>query len=168
MYVNTNSTRIMKLIIMRHGEAETLRVRDYTRNLTPHGEKQAAEAGRWLASYLGADVPIDLALASSYVRAQQTFQQLSSQVRVITSQVCEDVIPEGDPKLAHDFVKVLIEDVPSSNVVLIVSHMPFVSYFLEEVHTDKQTMLFDTSSLVVVNYNVERGTGVIDNIYHPE
>ena len=158
----------MKLIIMRHGEAETIRAEDKTRSLTRHGEKQAIYAGRWLAGYLGADTPIDLALVSSYVRAQQTYQQLSSQVTVTTTQVCNDVIPEGDPKIAHDFVKALIQDSPSNNVLLIVSHMPFVSYFLEEVHKDKQTMLFDTSSLVVVEYDPKRGDGLIDNIYHPE
>jgi phosphohistidine phosphatase len=157
----------MKLIIMRHGEAETFRVQDKTRSLTSHGVKQAIEAGRWLASYLGADMPIDLALTSSYVRAQQTNQQLSSQLTVKTTMVCDDVVPEGDPKVVHDFVKVLIADLPSSNVILIVSHMPFVSYFLEEVHKDKQTMLFDTSSMVVLDYDTEREAGIIENIYHP-
>ena len=157
----------MKLIIMRHGEAETFRVQDKTRSLTSHGEKQAIDAGRWLASYLGADIPIDLALTSSFVRAQQTKQQLSSQVTVTDTKICDDVAPEGDPKVAHDFVKVLIEDAPSSNVLLIVSHMPFVSYFLEEIHRDKQTMLFDTSSIVVLDYDAESGTGVIEKIYHP-
>jgi len=157
----------MKLIIMRHGEAETFRVQDKTRSLTRHGEKQATDAGRWLASYLGADTPVDLALTSSYVRAQQTNEQLSSQVTVTTTLVCDDVVPEGDPKVVHDFVKVLIADSPSSKVILIVSHMPFVSYFLEEVHKDRQTMLFDTSSMVVLDYDVESGAGIIENIYHP-
>ena len=152
---------------MRHGEAETYRVQDKTRNLTRHGEKQATEAGKWLARNLGADTPIDLALTSSYVRAQQTNQHLSSQVKVTATLVCEDIIPEGDPKVAHDFVRVLIQDSPSSDVILIVSHMPFVSYFLEEVHTERQTMLFDTSSIVVLEYDVVLGAGVIENIYHP-
>ena len=152
---------------MRHGEAETFRVQDKTRSLTRHGEKQATEAGRWLASYLGADTPIDLALTSSYARAQQTNQHLSSQVTVTTTQICDDLVPEGDPKVAHDFIKVLFQDSPSSKVILIVSHMPFVSYFLEEVHKDRQTMLFDTSSMVVLDYDVESGAGIIENIYHP-
>jgi phosphohistidine phosphatase len=157
----------MKLIIMRHGEAETFHVQDKARSLTRHGEKQAADAGKWLANYLGADTPIDLALTSSYVRAQQTTQQLSTQVTVTKTQICDDVVPEGDPKVAHDFINVLIEDPPSSKAILIVSHMPFVSYFLEEVHKDKQTMLFDTSSIVVLDYDPEQGAGVIENIYHP-
>ncbi|MBU3002024.1 phosphohistidine phosphatase SixA [Paraglaciecola arctica] len=157
----------MKLIIMRHGEAETFRVQDKTRSLTIHGEKQAKDAGKWLANYLGADIPIDLALTSSYVRAQQTKQKLSSQVTITETKICDDVTPDGDPKVAHDFVRALIDNTPSINVFIIVSHMPFVSYFLEEVHRDKQTMLFDTSSLVVLDYDANSGTGVIENIYHP-
>ncbi len=157
----------MKLIIMRHGEAERFRVQDNTRCLTSLGEKQASTAGKWLKNQLGADTPVDIALVSSYVRAQQTFEKLSEEVVVTQKQICEDVIPEGEPKIAHDFIKVLFDDGSQPNVILIVSHMPFVSYFLEEVHVDKQSMLFDTSSLVIVDYDIEVGAGKIESIYHP-
>ena len=156
----------MKLIIMRHGEAERFRVQDKTRSLTRFGEKQASTAGQWLNDYLG-DVVVDIALVSSYVRAQQTYEHLNEQIAVTQKQVCEDVIPEGNPKLAHDFVNVLFADESQPSVILIVSHMPFVSYFLEEVHVDKQSMLFDTSSIVVVDYDLDAGTGEIASISHP-
>jgi phosphohistidine phosphatase len=157
----------MKLIIMRHGEAERYQTQDKTRSLTSLGKKQARTAGQWLNGYLGIDVPVDIALVSSYVRAQQTFEQLSSQVIVTERQNCEDVVPEGNPKIAHDYLKVLFEDTSQPSVILIVSHMPFVSYFLEEVHADKQSMLFDTSSVVIVNYALDVGAGQIESIYHP-
>ena len=157
----------MKLIIMRHGEAEGFRVQDKTRSLTSLGEKQARTAGKWLIDYLGMDAPVDMALVSSYVRARQTLEQLSKQIVVTKKQVCEDVIPEGNPKIAHEFVKDLFEDISKPSVILIVSHMPFVSYFLEEVHVDKQSMLFDTSSIVVVDYDIAMGVGKIASIYHP-
>jgi phosphohistidine phosphatase len=83
----------MKLIIMRHGEAERFREKDNTRSLTSLGEKQASTAGKWLHDYLGSDASVDIALVSSYVRAQQTYEQLSKQVVVIEKQFCEDVIP---------------------------------------------------------------------------
>lgn len=159
--------RIMKLIIMRHGEAERPQKRDKTRSLTSLGEKQANVAGRWLNTYLGSAQPVDIALISSYKRAQQTFEQLSKQVVVTQKQVCESVIPEGNPKTAHDFVKLLFEGKTRPSVILIVSHMPFVSYFLEEVHADKKSILFDTSSVVIVNYDLITGAGVIESIYHP-
>ena len=157
----------MKLIIMRHGEAERFRVQDKARSLTSLGKKQASTAGLWLSTYLGADQPVDVALISSYVRAQQTFVQLSEQVFVTQKQVCEDVIPEGEPKIVHEFVKTLFNEKSRPSVILIVSHMPFVSYFLEEVHIDKRSMLFDTSSMVVVDYDLITGAGVVESIYHP-
>jgi phosphohistidine phosphatase len=156
----------MKLIIMRHGEAERFRVQDNMRSLTSLGEKQAITAGKWLKDYLG-DAPVDIALVSSYVRAQQTYEQLSEQVVVTQKQVCDDVVPEGEPKIVHDFIKVLFDDGSQPSVILIVSHMPFVSYFLEEVHVDKQSMLFDTCSVVIVDYDLAVGAGKIESIYHP-
>jgi phosphohistidine phosphatase len=157
----------MKLIIMRHGEAERFRVQDNTRSLTSLGEKQAITAGKWLYDYLGADLPIDIALVSSYVRAQQTYEQLSKHVVVIKKQICEDVIPEGDPTVAHDFIKVLFATPSQPKVILVVSHMPFVSYFLEEVHIDNRSMLFDTSSVAILDYDLAAGEGTIESIYHP-
>jgi phosphohistidine phosphatase len=156
----------MKLIIMRHGEAENFRVYDKTRNLTNLGKKQASTAGKWLNDYLG-DTPVDIALVSSYVRAQQTYEKLSEQVAVTQKQECEDVIPEGNPKIAHEFIKVLFNDDAPPSVILIVSHMPFVSYFLEEVHADKHSMLFDTSSMVIIDYDLIVGAGKINSIFHP-
>ncbi|MFT6776409.1 MAG: phosphohistidine phosphatase [Paraglaciecola sp.] len=157
----------MKLIIMRHGEAERFQLQDNTRDLTSLGEKQASRAGKWLNSYLGEDAFVDIALVSSYLRAQQTYSQLSEQVVVSKKQVCEDVIPQGDPKIVHDFINVLFEDVSQPSVILIVSHMPFVCHFLEEVHVDKMSMLFDTSSMVIIDYDIAIGAGKIEGIYHP-
>jgi phosphohistidine phosphatase len=157
----------MKLIIMRHGEAERFRVQDNTRNLTRLGEKQAITAGKWLRDYLGADVPVDIAILSSYVRVQQTYEKLSKQIEVIEKQTCEDVIPEGNPKVAHDFINVLFKTPSKPSVILVVSHMPFVSYFLEDVHVGKKSMLFDTSSIVIIDYDLTAGAGNIERIYHP-
>jgi phosphohistidine phosphatase len=157
----------MKLIIMRHGEAERFRVQDKTRSLTSLGERQSCAAGKWINDYLGAGSSVDIALVSSYARAQQTYRQLSEQIVVSQKQVCEDVIPEGDPKIVHDFIKVLFDDKSSPGVILIVSHMPFVSYLLEEVHVSKQSLLFDTSSVVIVDYDLTIGAGKIESVYHP-
>lgn len=152
---------------MRHGEAESIRDEDMHRSLTDLGQKQATKAGKWLTDYLGTNTAVDIALVSNYARAEQTYQYLCQQVLVEQKQTCLDVIPAGDPKVAHDFVDLLLVDSPTLDVMLIVSHMPFVSYFLEEVHIHKHSMLFDTSSLVIVDYNPKTSCGEIENIYHP-
>ena len=78
-----------------------------------------------------------------------------------------EALDEGDPKIAHDFINVLVESESQPSVILVVSHMPFVSYFLEEVHVEKKSMLFDTSSVVIVDYALAVGAGNIESIYHP-
>ena len=157
----------MKLIIMRHGQAEQIQSPDSARVLTSIGEKQSVTAGKWLNQYLGSHAVIDLALVSSYIRAEQTFFNLNQQLTVNRKQICEDVVPDGNPQLAHDYLRTLIESNPQFSKVLIVSHMPFVSYFLEEVLVNKQSMLFDTSSLAIVDYSIATGKGKIETVYHP-
>jgi phosphohistidine phosphatase len=152
---------------MRHGEAERFRVPDETRSLTQVGENQAKVAGQWLTKQLGPSTVIDIALVSSYIRAKQTFKHLTTNVQVSDTQTCKDIVPDGNPKIAHDFVQALANGERPCNSLLIVSHMPFVSYFLEEVHIHKQSMLFDTSSMVIVDYNPITAMGEIDSIYHP-
>ena len=158
----------MKLIIMRHGQAEQISSPDAARVLTSLGEKQSVPAGKWFQHYLRANSVVDLALVSSYSRAEQTFLNLKRQVTVSNKQVCEDVVPNGNPQVAHDYIKVMSESNPQLNNLLIVSHMPFVSYFLEEVLFDSQSMLFDTSSLAIVDYSLASGAGKIDTVYHPD
>lgn len=157
----------MKLVIMRHGEAESFKVKDHLRCLTSVGEKQALVAGKWLAEYLGVDREIDLALVSHYARAEQSYTQLCETVKIKHKQTSDDVVPEGQPRLAHDYIDYLIADNPDLTSIIIVSHMPFVSYFLEEVNVNKQSMLFDTSSMAIVDYDPVTKSGDLETIYHP-
>jgi phosphohistidine phosphatase len=163
----TYSAKNMKLIIIRHGEAETFRVEDKLRSLTAFGDQQATLAGEWLSKYLGKNVSVDLALVSPYVRAKQTFIQINQQVDVLQKQISNDVIPNGDPQIAHDYIRTLLLQDAKINTVVVVSHMPFVSYFLEEVHVDKQSILFDTSSIAIVDYNPKTSAGSLEIVYHP-
>ncbi|MGS2721330.1 phosphohistidine phosphatase SixA [Paraglaciecola aestuariivivens] len=157
----------MKLIIMRHGQAESYHAQDALRELSLEGQTQATKAGEWLSLYLGKDTAVDLALVSHYTRAKQTFDCLEKHLSVLDTQASNDVVPDGRPKVAHDFIDALLTQRDNIEVLLIVSHMPFVSYFLEEVLSDKLSMLFDTSTVVVVDYNLSLGKGEIETIYHP-
>ena len=55
-------------------------------------------------------------IAKMIIQMIHEYEQLSEQVVVTQKQICEDVIPEGDPKIAHDFINVLFE---KTTVVLI-------------------------------------------------
>ncbi|MCF2950350.1 phosphohistidine phosphatase SixA [Paraglaciecola aquimarina] len=157
----------MKLIIMRHGEAETYGPLDSARCLTPNGIKQAQIASTWLRQYLGKDKSIDLAMVSPFVRAEQTYVELLKEISCKQKIVSEDIIPSGNYQLTHDYIDSLITPADTQNYVLLVSHMPFISYFVEEVTINKCAMLFDTSSIVVIDYDLSESAGLLECVYHP-
>ena len=51
---------------MRHGEAESLRVDDKSRQLTATGRRQATQAAKWLVNNYCPEAAVDLALISPY------------------------------------------------------------------------------------------------------
>ncbi|MEP0176433.1 MAG: phosphohistidine phosphatase SixA [Paraglaciecola sp.] len=157
----------MKLAIMRHGQAEVLSEPDETRALTVLGKQQVSDASNWLAKQLGENTKIDLALVSPYLRTQQTYDELTSVVNVVTKIDTSDIVPEGDPAIFHDYLDALISQSPSYKTVLVISHMPFVCYFLEEISKSKKSMLFDTSSTVIVEYDPTDRNGDGGETFHP-
>jgi phosphohistidine phosphatase len=104
---------------------------------------------------------------SHYNRAQQSYQQLCQKVVIQGKQVSSDVLPGSNPQLAHDYIKVLIAETPGLKSILVVSHMPFISYFLEEIHEKNESMLFETSSIAIVDYNPVESSGTLVCVYHP-
>jgi phosphohistidine phosphatase len=158
----------MKLIIMRHGEAETFGSQDSERCLTPNGIKQAQYAGTWLSQYIGQDKKIDLAVVSPFVRAEQTYFEVVKEVTCQQKQISADITPSGSHQIAHDLIRTIYEQNQKIKSILVVSHMPFVSYFVEEVTINKYAMLFDTSSIVVIDYDLTKMAGLVEQIYHPQ
>ncbi|MDU0355509.1 phosphohistidine phosphatase SixA [Paraglaciecola aquimarina] len=158
----------MKLIIMRHGEANTFGQPDSQRCLTANGIQQAHLAGNWLSQYLGADNSIDLAIVSSFQRAKQTYQEVSHSIKSKREESSDDVIPNGDPKMVHDYLDSVIANDSALEYLLVVTHMPFICFLLEGITVDRCSMLFDTSSIAIVDYNVKTHKGKIEKVYHPQ
>lgn len=165
--VNEQPLDVVKLVIMRHGEAESFQVQDDKRCLTNWGKKEATLAGKWLAEYFETNGGITLALVSHYSRAQQSYQQLCPEVVIQDKQDSSDVLPDSSPQLAHDYIKVLIADNPGLKSIIVVSHMPFISYFLEEIHEKNESMLFETSSIAIIDYKPLASSGNLACVYHP-
>lgn len=157
----------MYIFIMRHGEAEQLLDQvDKQRNLTLHGERQAEGAGRWLKSFIKSD--LELALVSPFVRTQQTYNALSRHIKVRQSKVCDDLVPSGSAQLVHDYIDVLVADKTVSHSLLLVSHMPIVSYLLDSLLNQQQSRLFATAAIAVVDYDVESASGKLLHLFHPD
>jgi len=146
----------MKLLIMRHGEAESLQVNDEDRCLTDRGIQEASLAGQWLQQEFK---HIDFAIVSPYKRTLQTFFTLQEQVDIKHDVLSADVIPSGNPDLVHDYIDCVLAEERQVSSVLIVSHMPIVSYLVDTLTGIEKSVLFPTAAIAQLNYKTHISRG---------
>ncbi|MET1219662.1 MAG: phosphohistidine phosphatase SixA [Glaciecola sp.] len=151
----------MKIFVMRHGEAQLVAESDKQRALTLVGQQQATAAATWLQAQYLLDKPVDLALVSPYIRTQQTFAQVNKVIDCAVTETSQDITPSGVVTCAHDYLSTLLEIKPSIEHVLVVSHMPFVSYFVDALCNTEHTPLFATGAIAVIDYDRHSHTGQI-------
>lgn len=109
---------MMKVILMRHGEAERQTQQDSERQLTQLGQQQAAETAQYIIDNYNPDVFV----VSPYVRAQQTLQALSVLKPDVPVKVIDNITPEDD---AMQGLQALME--VQGECVVVVCHMPIVA-----------------------------------------
>lgn len=158
----------MQIIIMRHGEAELTHQNDRDRQLTPFGIEESRQTAKWLEDYLReAKLSIELALVSPFKRAQQTYAELNKWVDIERELSSSDIVPSGDPAIVQSYIDYLIEEKSLNKSILLVSHMPFVSYLLDTLCNASHSLLFATASLVIIDYDGSQGEGVLIGKYAP-
>lgn len=111
----------MKLWVLRHGQAEPEAATDAKRPLTEVGRQEVLGMAQRLQQ-----APLDVILASPYVRAQQTAELVREQLKLRHGIVTVDwATPEDDPLavLGH------IAERAEGNILL-VSHQPLVGQLL--------------------------------------
>lgn len=159
----------MYIFIMRHGEAVNAHQNDKDRQLTAHGQLQSNNSAMWLADYCQSlGVEISLALVSPYVRAQQTFSIVNQRIGVDDHFNNSDIVPLGNAKVASDYINVLLAQRKNTQALLLVSHMPFVSYLLDELCNEHHSMLFSTGGIVCVDYDLDKTIGNLTMRYFPD
>lgn len=136
----------MNLYVMRHGLAEPARGKpDQERCLLAEGEAQILSVANQMLA-CAQEMPVDLIIASPYVRTQQSAmifnKVINSPHSVLTSAL---VVPEGDAGKVANYLSQF-----SNKNVLLISHMPLVSYLIGYLTTgDTQSFGgLDTAQLV--------------------
>ncbi|MDO5768643.1 MAG: phosphohistidine phosphatase SixA [Psychrobacter sp.] len=86
----------MKIILMRHGQAEAYQQADNIRQLTPLGHQQAKQTAEYLLSLYQPDFFV----VSPYDRAQQTLAALSTQLPEVPVSVHDNITPSDDAREA--------------------------------------------------------------------
>jgi phosphohistidine phosphatase len=109
----------IRIWVLRHGEAVRNAADDPGRALTERGAQHAHAAGIWLATITSADLRV---LASPYVRAQQTAQQVLQSFPGKTLTTMDWLVPDLNPlDVVTELAKI------SDGELLLVSHQPLVS-----------------------------------------
>ncbi len=145
---------LMKIFIMRHGEAEMFAKSDKDRTLTEFGEKSSAGQGIWLKETAGY---FNKVLVSPYIRAKQTFEYINN---IFSEQLTEQaetwdaITPYGNAEIVVDYLSVLCDE--DIQQILIVSHLPLVGEIVAEL-CGKNNVSFLPATIAEIDWDGEIG-----------
>lgn len=152
----------MNIFIMRHGQAAPEALNDESRPLTTDGKAEVRLMAQWLAP----QVPqFERALVSPYLRAQQSWHQLSEILSAQQVDTCAEFTPDADVALAASLL-LAYKDVGEGGNILLVSHMPLVGYLVESLCPGIAPPSFPTAGLARLSFT-EGEVGVLDWLEAP-
>ncbi|QBY03330.1 phosphohistidine phosphatase SixA [Thalassotalea sp. HSM 43] len=155
----------MNVYIMRHGDADTRVQEDKQRPLTETGELEVKVMAKWLGSE---GVKFDAIFVSPYKRAQQTAKLLHTLLAAdVPLQTFSLITPAGSASEVHDYIDGMLSVERWQNILL-VSHMPLVSYLSAEMSTDKSAPIFATASVLHIDYDLQKMHGPIVRHISPD
>jgi phosphohistidine phosphatase len=152
----------MQLFLMRHGEASFDAPSDKERMLTDTGRYNTRLMANWLTQTA---TSVDLVLVSPYLRAQQTWQEVSKHLPEPRQWlVMDDITPNGDPKYAVDALLAYAKQYKADKV-LVIAHMPIIGYMVSELVAGTEPPLFATSAIAQIDKHLEQANLV--GMYSP-
>lgn len=148
----------MRIFVMRHGQAQAMASSDQSRELTAYGKNEVEHMANRLVQQ---KLQFDVIYVSPYIRAQQTALIVKNTLTASPSLTTLDFItPEDSAKQMHDYIDGSFDDNNDAiKNVLIVSHMPLVSYLVAEFTNGQHAPLFQTASVAEIDYDLRINRG---------
>jgi len=160
-----NTWNNMRIFIMRHGQASNLAVADAERPLTAEGIDEVSTMAQWLKSL---PFEFDHIYVSPFKRAQQTASTVNNILHTHDKPTTLNFItPSGSVNDMHNFLDGCCDDKQSEKRVLIVSHMPLVSYLVAELTNEHSAPIFQTASIAEIDYDDIEMTGHLQQMVCP-
>lgn len=178
----------MQVYIMRHGEAQNFVEHgspdDSQRALTVQGKAEAKMMASWLHKM---QINPTQVFVSPYVRAQQTCALTTAMMQTEITTL-DFITPSGDAKQVHDFIdgwcseqcrkqtqqmshkvsqKVDQKTAQSPQSLLIISHMPLVSYLVAQLTQSANTPIFATAGIAHIDYDIKKMYGSLQRLISP-
>jgi len=152
---------MVNIVIMRHGEAEPLTMQDSQRQLNTRGKRETLQMAQWLQNCYSTFTHV---WASPYLRTNQTAQiLLSKQGADCLLETQNDLVPDGNPALVMNLIDARLSEQPDARILL-VSHMPLVSFLVETLTQPGQTPVFSTASLCCIEYQPATGGRILEKV----
>lgn len=114
----------VRLLLLRHGEAERTAPSDELRALTASGRDEVARTARHIAA-LGLPAPV--VVSSPYLRARETAAILAAILDVDPVRTVSRITPDDSPTRALAVIDPLCA---AGSVVVVVTHMPLIGRLL--------------------------------------
>jgi len=154
----------MQIFIMRHGQANPMSNSDSARELTKQGFLESSNMANWLKEHAS---NVEQVLVSPYIRAQQTAQTVLADSGFSAEITTLDFItPSGDARQVHDYIDGII-DKNTVKQLLIISHMPLVSYLVAELTFNQESPIFQTAAIAQIDYDIDRMKGELVQLISP-
>jgi len=148
---------------MRHGQANPMGSIDSERKLTEQGFSEVKVMAQWINV---ANLSLENIFVSPYVRAQQTANTVLNGLNASPLLTTLDFItPSGNAKDVHNYIDGMSGMDEQS--LLIVSHMPLVSYLVAELTLGHHSPIFQTAAIAQIDYDVEKMTGKLVKLISP-
>lgn len=132
---------MIKLFVLRHGQAEPYCSDDFGRQLTDIGKAQVESIKKNIDD-------LDLMAVSPFIRAQQTADLISSNIRIGKRLMSETLTPELRPQEVINWL-----EYADARSVLLVSHNPLAGRLVSEL-TGEHGIYFDTASLALLEGDI--------------
>jgi phosphohistidine phosphatase len=142
----------MKVVIMRHGDAVLGADDDGARALTAAGRQHSLNMALWLQTQLPT---VDRVLVSPYLRAQQTWETISTLFPGAEVETMDELVPHGRASRVVNEVLGLQDEVET---LLIISHLPLVGHLVSELCPPLVSPMFVTSAMAGIELQDSRGT----------
>lgn len=144
---------------MRHGEAQAQAATDSLRPLTEHGRIEVQHMAQWLVESYSA---FDYVWVSPYLRTRETAALILERLPQTTKlEVLPELVPEAPAFALQQRVDLLLAAEPAAKI-LMVSHMPLVSFLVEAFTTAGQAPVFSTAALCCIHYSTAKGGRLIE------
>ena len=152
------------LYIVRHAQAvdHSLRIDDFSRDLTEQGRSEATEIGNYLSQQ---KIQLQEIISSSAHRTSSTAFILAERLQFDTKKIIlKDEMYQASVKLLLDIISNLSDDLYS---VMLVGHNPSISQLVDYLSMEEEIEHFPTCTVAALQFEldswkkIDKDTGIL-------